>query len=247
MLYATGTAEATCQNAAANNGNLQHILEENGGQQNFSYDSLNRLTSAYSANRPTANSYNFAYGYDSFGNMLPTDNLHGNPTYSRDPQPTNRIKNGSDITYYPNGTIQTANSHSFWYTAEGYVRSIDNYSTGSYLYNALGERTLSVRNDQPWNNWSNYSWSENVYLGGQPMAEMHVDAAGAQPTWTNYIYANGQRIARLVGLDPKGPTVNYYLDDHLGTAQMELAGGWHAHMERLVHALRARGHLRRNK
>jgi hypothetical protein len=49
-------------------------------------------------------------------------------------------------------------------------------------------------------------------------------------TYSDYIYANGQKIARVVapstGLGSTfslgAATTNYYLDDHLGTAQVEL-------------------------
>lgn len=220
QLFYGSTAEANCGAAAGNNGNIWHITEENGGQQNFGYDGLNRLTSAFSANRPAASSYNFNYSYDSFGNMLPTDNSNGNLPFSIDPV-TNRMMNGSNIIYSPNGNLAFANGHSFAYNTYGYLQQIDGYATGSYVYNGMGERTLSVRNDN--GDHSRFSLSTNVYLGGQPMAEYHLDSLSVPWTWTNYVYASGQKIARLVGSGPTAPAVSYYLDDHLGTAQMELS------------------------
>ncbi len=174
--------------------------------QSFSYDGLNRLQTASRSD----GGYNHTYQYDSFGNMIPQDNLHGNPPLGID-QATNRIMLGTGGYTYDAAGQQISwpalggGSHTNWYTAEGFLRSIDSYYTGSYLYNGQGQRTLAVRD--------NASWTEYVYLGGQPMAE--IDNTG---TWTDYIYANGQKIAKVS--NPGATT--YYLDDHLGTTQMEL-------------------------
>ena len=224
MFYA-GSAETLCGHAPGNNGNIWHILEENGGQQNFAYDSLNRLSAASSANRPAAASYNFSFVYDSFGNMLPSDNLTGYNSYSIDPS-TNRILNGAGIGYSANGNVTATNGHTLSYTSEELLKSIDNFGTGSYLYNGLGQRTLSVREN--YGSDSSFSASQNVYLNGQTLAEYHIDAGSpaswttAPWTWTNYVYAKGEQIARLVGT-ATGPTVSYYLRDQPGTAQMEVS------------------------
>jgi RHS repeat-associated protein len=134
--------------------------------------------------------YNHNYNIDSFGNMLLQDNLHTPQNYSID-QATNRLLlNATDLQYNAGGELVSApnplgGSHSMAYTAEGYLDSIDSWHTGSYLYNALGERTTASRS-------SNASWNEYVYLNGQPMAD--VDNTGK---WSDYIYANGQKIAKV--------------------------------------------------
>lgn len=199
--YSTGSP-TNCGPEAKNNGNIWSIVDnlQPGNTQSFNYDSLNRLTSGLQS----GGSYNQSYKYDSFGNMVLVDNLHTPLNYGIDAA-TNRLTlNGTDLGYYPNGDLSSSPGHTFVYTAEEYLRSIDNYNTGSYLYNGEGERTLAGHPA---------SWNEYVYLNGQPMAD--VDNTGK---WTDYIYANGQKIAKV----DSGST-NYYLYDHLGTTQMELS------------------------
>ncbi|MES2222518.1 MAG: RHS repeat-associated core domain-containing protein [Acidobacteriota bacterium] len=194
LFYAV-PAETNCMMASQNNGNIQNVLEGVGltTSQTFSYDSLNRLTSAFSANRPAASSYNQAYSIDSFGNMLLVDQMHTPLNYGVEAS-TNRLTlNGDtttgDLRYNTNGTLAISpnglgGSHTYIYTGEGYLRGIDGYGTGSYLYDSMGERTLAVHN--------NATWNEYVYLNGQPMAD--VDNNGV---WEDLIYANGQKIAKV--------------------------------------------------
>lgn len=194
QLFYGQTTEPNCGDAVGNNGNVWKILEgpNHDTFQSFNYDALNRLTSAFSGNRPSSNSYSFVHDYDSFGNMIPVDQLHTPMNYGIDAS-TNRMTlngdvNTGDLRYYPNGMLASVpdglgGSHTFGYTVEGYLRSIDSYQTGSYLTDGLGERTLAVPPNQ--------AWHEYVYLNGQPMADL--DSNG---NWTDYIYANRQKIAK---------------------------------------------------
>ncbi|MES2394026.1 MAG: RHS repeat-associated core domain-containing protein [Acidobacteriota bacterium] len=200
-LFYASPAEANCATATSDNGNIENILEGVGltSSQTFSYDSLNRLTRAFSVNRPTAATYNQVYNYpDGFGNMLPVDQLHTPLNYGIDVNPTNRLTlNGDtttgDLRYNDNGTLRMSPSASggyfrYIYTGEGYLRGISDaggnpFGTGSYLYDSMGERTLAVHS-------SLNTWNEYVYLNGQPVAD--VDNNGV---WTDHIYANGQKIA----------------------------------------------------
>ena len=130
-------------------GNIASILEGGvtPGQQTFHYDTLNRLVSASTANRPAAASYSETYGIDAFGNMLLNDQIYSSPNYSIDPSTNRLLQNTTDFQYNPNGTLAATPYHSFGYTAEGYLRYIDYYQTGSYLYNGFGQRALAVQNN----------------------------------------------------------------------------------------------------
>lgn len=79
-------------------------------------------------------------------------------------------------------------SHSFGYEAEGWLRCIDGCQNGSYLNDALGQRAYESR---PWY----ATWP--VYLNGQVMTE-YTDAGNV----TDYIYANGKKIARVSSQKP---------------------------------------------
>ncbi len=201
QLFYGSTPETNCGVAAQNNGDIWHIVEGVGGtsSQNFTYDTLNRLTSAYSTNRPAATSYNYTYQNDPFGNMLTIDNMHTPMNYGID-SATNRLTlNGSlqtgNFQYYPNGQLSQSPAelggyYYYFYTADGLLRSIstsatqNTYNPGSYVYDSLGERSLAVHNNQTWN--------EYVYLNGHPVAD--IDNTG---NWTDYVYANGRKVARV--------------------------------------------------
>lgn len=200
QIFYGSTPESNCGNASGNNGNIYNILEGPTGStsQSFSYDGLNRLTQASSVNRPASSSYSQQFAYDSFGNMRPVDLLHTPQNYGIDAA-TNRLTLNGDLTtgdlrYNPTGTIaMSANGlggyHTYWWTPEGYLRGIDNLYTGSYLYDSMGERTLAVH--------GNSGWDEYVYLDGQVMGDLNSDG-----TWTDMIYANGQKIAHAATQKP---------------------------------------------
>jgi len=86
----------------------------------------------------------------------------------------------------------------------GQITAVDGGATASYLYNGEDQRTFK----QTPSNWTGY-----VYALGQPMAEYT-----SSGVWTDYIYAAGQKIAKITNTG----ALNYYLDDHLGTTQVEL-------------------------
>jgi RHS repeat-associated protein len=193
--YTSLPAEVNCGNAAYNTGNIYSITE-GFTSENFGYDALRRLVGAYSMNRASGQ-YNFQYYYDSFGNMTSRDWSKAPRDWNVDPA-TNRLSTNTDLAsglppYYANGNLWHTQGalgmHTFAYTAEGYLRSIDNFSKGSYLYNGEGQRTLAVRNDD---GTSEASHTEYVYLNGQMMESID-DKYGV----TDQIYANGRRIAQV--------------------------------------------------
>ena len=218
LLYANGST--ACGNTAKNNGNIYGIIDNllAGNTQSFSYDNLNRLLSGSQA----SNWYNQNYTYDSFGNMMPHDNIYSNPSYSVDAATNRLAMNGSvvsgNLQYDAAGYLTTApfpggSLHSNTYTAEGFLRCIDSCNTGSYLTNGLGERTLAVRNNSTSNQY--------VYLNGQVMADL--DQTG---TWTDYIYANGQKIAKADGVDAPLHLSGVNCSNCGGTATyVQLSGG----------------------
>lgn len=194
QLFYGSTPETNCGNASGNNGNIWSVVEgvNHSTSQSFQYDGLNRLTSAYSANRPSAASYNQIYNYDSFGNMLPVDQLHTPMNYGID-SATNRLTlNGSlttgDLRYNPDGTLLnsptgTGGYHTYSWTGDGLLSGIDGASTGHYIYDPQGNRVYAGRN-------SDSSWNEYVYFNGKMIADL--DNHGV---WTDHVYANGQKIA----------------------------------------------------
>jgi RHS repeat-associated protein len=154
--------------------------------------------------------YNHTYNYDSFGNLHYTPPTGINPSTN---QLQLYVNNVNVYSYDAAGNLISSGTsdiggHSYTYNALSQTTSVDGGSTGSYVYNGLDERVYK----------STASGSTSyVYLNGQPMAEYA--SAGV---WTDYIYAEGQKIAKIATPVSGATALNYYLDDHLGTTQVEL-------------------------
>lgn len=189
--------------SSGNNGNIYSIVDniDVSRTQSFSYDSLNRLATGSRSD----GAYNHAYNYDSFGNMLRHDNLNGDLNYSIDPSTNRLLLNVSDLQYDAAGELIQDPLHSYQYLPNGRLHYIDNGATANYSYYPDDQRSTKVTQS---------GWTDYIYSNGQPLAEQ--DSSG---TWTDYVYANGQKIAKIIGTNQ--PT--YFVDDHLGTLNMELA------------------------
>ena len=188
--YFSPSANQNCGNETGNNGNIYAIGDavNQGFSQGFRYDSLNRLTSAAAVD----GAFNHTYNNDPFGNMTPQYPEAPSLIFQVDPATNRMYVNGGYFGYDSDGYITfIANpngygGHSLAYTAEGYLRCIDGCgqgSLGSYLVDGIGQRSYESR---PWG----ATWP--VYLNGQVMTE-YTDSG----TITDYIYANGQKIARV--------------------------------------------------
>jgi len=210
------------RDASSAHGLGRHLENVNvGWTQSFGYDGLNRLTSGARSD----GAYNHTYLYDGFGNLRIQDNITPGPTFNIDAA-TNGINRYNPITltydvysYDAAGNITSTDTsmgsgtssiggHSFTYNATNQITAVDGGATATYLYNGMDER---VTKSTP------SGWTDYIYLNGQPMWEYTSDGAR-----TDYIYANGQKIAKIATPSSGPATLNYYLDDHLGTTQVEL-------------------------
>lgn len=187
QLFHAATPETLCGNAAGNNGNIWSIADAqiSGLSQTFSYDNLDRLISAQSAD----GSYNQTYSIDSFGNMITGNTGMYQPNYLINSN--NQLTlNVSDMQYdaagnlaYTAGSLPSATIQS---NALGQIMAI-NGTYALYSYDAEQNRTEKL---------SGSGTLDTVWFGGQPMAEL-----SSTGVWTDYIYANGRKIARTDSQD----------------------------------------------
>jgi RHS repeat-associated protein len=169
---------------SANSGNIWQVMDvlHSGYTENLSYDSLNRLDSFSRVD----GSLSQTYAYDSFGNLNQTSpgTLQNKVSYGAN----NRINSAS--YGYDNAGNLTASfngiSTAYNYDAENMLTSVNN-GAANYTYDANGDR---VRKD------TNSNWTEYVRFGGQVVAEKTSDGF-----WSDYIYANGKRIAKVDNSD----------------------------------------------
>lgn len=197
--------------SGTDNGNVWTItnFKDANRTQTFTYDVLNRLSSAQNTgtncNVMTANNkteyWGNSYTYDAWGNLTnktitkcSAENLSAAPAAISNQLP--------GYTYDVAGNMTNDAAHGYAYDAENRVTKIDT-TTASYTYNALGHR---VRKDV------GSVATEYFYFGSEIIAELN-PSTGA---FTNYAYFNGQRVARR---DSSG-NVFYYLTNFTHSSSM---------------------------
>ncbi|HXC95395.1 MAG TPA: RHS repeat-associated core domain-containing protein [Edaphobacter sp.] len=169
----------------ANNGMIWQVIDTLNVQktQNFGYDNLNRVTQFLQAD----GNMQQTFAYDSFGNLNQTSpgTLQSNLGFDAN----NRINSGG-YGYDPAGNVTSVfngiSTIPYSYDADGKLISV-NGGLASYSYDPEGNR---IRKDM------SPDWTEYVVFGGQTLAERNDDG-----TWSDYIYANGQRIVRADNYD----------------------------------------------
>ena len=142
------TCSIPSQAATGNNRNeVGHYFQDTtnpslGHTATMTYDNVNRLTTSVATGSAT---HNLTFSYDRYGNMTcvmnqQTNGLCSNYTFNAS---TNQISN-SGYTYDAAGNLTVdgtgTGSHTYQWDAENRMKSIDNGSTASYIYNAFGLR-----------------------------------------------------------------------------------------------------------
>ncbi|MCO6452036.1 MAG: RHS repeat-associated core domain-containing protein [Caldilineales bacterium] len=195
-----------------NTGNVLSISDAaayGGGQtQTFSYDDLDRLSTAQASGSTTYGGYGMkSYGYDNAGNITNfegtaftyNDNAHKHAvTHVGGTQKYWYDDNGNVITRI-NG-VQTIN---MVYDAENRLIAISGGTTGSYVYDGDGNRVKETS-----------AGVTRAFVGG------HFEWLGSTTKMKSYYYGGGIRVAMRTGTS--SGAVNYFLNDHLGGTALTL-------------------------
>jgi RHS repeat-associated protein len=202
----------------ANNGNVFAIVNnrDNSRTESFTYDTLNRLTSAQNAGtdctQGALNSSKFwgnSYSYDSWGNLLTkhvTKCQSENLNAYADAQNRLHAISGPDYQYDAAGnmTYNVAGPlapQSYSYDAENRITGAGGFT---YTYDADGNRVEK----------SNGS-TGTIYWSMSPGIVAESDLSGNLQS--EYVFFNGDRVARK---DFPSNAVSYYFSDHLKTASV---------------------------
>jgi RHS repeat-associated protein len=192
--------------AGHNNGDILSILDPQNAakDQNFSYDSLNRIVTG----SQTDNAFNITYSYDPWGNMHES----GTSNFTQPFDNLNRIQHPPSCSplamfcYDAAGNLLMDNhAYSFAYDGEERIKTVSGTTPATYTYNPLGNR---VRKD------AGSVSTEYFFFGPGVIAELNP----ATSAWTDYVFGYGKRLAKDTSSNGSG--AQYYQDDQLGSARI---------------------------
>jgi RHS repeat-associated protein len=198
-----------------NNSNVFAILNnrDHSRDQTFTYDALNRLTSAQNAGTDcTQHALNGkteywgnSYGYDAWGNLLQkTITKCGAESMSATADARNWIHapTGADYQYDAAGNMTyDASGQYYSYDQENRITGAGGYT---YTYDADGNRVKKANGSTGTLYW---------YMSPGIVAESDLNGV----TQSEYVFFDGERVARK---DFPSNAVSYYFSDHLKTADI---------------------------
>jgi RHS repeat-associated protein len=190
---------------AGDNGNVISITNyrDANRSQAFTYDSLNRLISAWSSANTGAYSWGENYSLDAWGNLQISP--MGSKAHGGNFQVSGNAQNRpTGLAYDASGNLMSYLSAAYTYDQENRLSSTAGMS---YTYDGNGERVLKS-NTSGGTAVKRY-WS----MGGNTLAE----GDGSGNLTAEYIYFGDKRVARI---DLSANTVHYYLSDHLGSTNL---------------------------
>jgi RHS repeat-associated protein len=211
------------------NGNVTAITNnrDTTRSQNFSYDSLNRLSTAQTrtigVTLPNSNCWGLTFGYDPWGNFL-QQNVTG-PAGCSEPLPLNVVATNANRistntvagvatnycydavgnlihTVAAPATCPASGPYQYTYNAENQVTSTAGVT---YTYDGDGKRVQKSNGKLYW-----------YGMGSDPLDETDLTGAITNAAFHEFIFFGGKRIARR----DSSNNVNYYFADHLGTARV---------------------------
>jgi RHS repeat-associated protein len=206
--------------SGADNGNVWGITnyKDTTRSQTFTYDPLNRLVSAQNAGTDcnatvlggNKKFWGNTYGYDAWGNLLAKTKI-GTACAGESLSVTVGVNNrlGSGYLYDAAGNMTfnaTAPTQTYAYDQENRLTGAAGYT---YTYDADGNR---VRKSN-----GNLAANGTLYWAMTPGVVAETDLAGT--TKSEYIFFDGERVARRDGATGTGG-VFYYFSDHLKTASV---------------------------
>jgi RHS repeat-associated protein len=203
--------------STGDNGNVYQIVNNRSSirSQSFNYDSLNRLANGQ---QTTGTQWGESYTIDAWGNMTAIGSYNGKPheSLSTSALPNNQL---SGFGYDAAGNMTSNGSTSYIYDAEN--RLIADPSAGySYIYDGDGQRVEKCTEVNTPGACASNATGTLYWRGLDSETLRETDLAGN--LLNNYIFFNGQRVARSDSLG----AVHYYFSDQVGShAVVENATG----------------------
>ena len=201
---------------AADNGNAYQVVNKRTStrSQSFTYDSLNRVGSGQSSGTQWGETFNI----DAWGNMTSESPITGKTNHETLSTSANGSNQLAGFGYDAAGNMTTNGSVTYVYDAEN--RLIATTEGYSYIYDGNGNRVEKCTEGTTPGTCASGATGTLYWRGSSGDVLTETDLAGN--TLNNYIFFNGQRVARS---DSAG-AVHYYFSDQLGShALVENATG----------------------
>jgi RHS repeat-associated protein len=204
-----------------NNGDVMKITNNRDAtrSQAFTYDALNRLVTAGTANTSGTNCWDEAYTYDAWANLTslaPVKNYStgcaSEPTFTYTVNAANRVTSGG-FQYDTGGNLI---NNGYGYNAESELTTA---ATDAYVYDGDGNRIEKCTLV----NGACGTVTKIYWYGSGSTVLEETDATGSttNSAFSEYIFFGSSRIARR---DASGD-VYYYVEDHLGSSRVLVQAG----------------------
>jgi RHS repeat-associated protein len=183
---------------STNNGNVASIANNinTARSQTYTYDALNRVSTAQTVATSGTYAWGLSFGYDAWANLLTATVTQGSAyTLSVAATGNNQL---SGYSYDASGNMLNDGVNTYTYNAENQIHTVAGVT---YTYDGDGDRVQKSSGMLYW------------YGDGSDALD-ETDASGN--LLDEYIFFGGSRIARR---DPSS-NVDYYFADHLGTAHV---------------------------
>jgi RHS repeat-associated protein len=199
--------------SAGDNGNVFQVVNnrDNTRSQNFTYDSLNRIASAYS----TGTQWGETFNLDSWGNLTNESAMTGKTMHeglNTSAGTNNRL---TGFGYDAAGNMTSNGSTSYVYDAENRLIWTSGFWTSGYryLYDGDGQRVEKCLAATSTTACPTSGTNGTLYwrgTGSDPLDESDLSGNALE----EYVFFNGQRVARR---DVSTNSIHYYFSDHLGS------------------------------
>jgi len=201
-----------------NNGNVYTVnnWKNTARSQSYSYDSLNRLTSAWSTTQSGSSGWGISYALDPWGNMTQKNLLSG---YAANPDNMSNSVNLVNQLTSQVGYDAAGNMTSFYNGVSSLAPVFDAYNhikfvaSIGYEYDTDDRR---IRKFIP----NTADFTKDYWYGLNPAPLTETD--GNQNITTEYYFFGGQRIAQNEFTYSSNPTstLRYYLGDNIGSTSL---------------------------
>jgi RHS repeat-associated protein len=172
----------------------------------FAYDSLNRISSAQS----NGSQWGETFTIDAWGNLTNRAGISGKTYYEplACPANTNNQLTTCSQVYDAAGNMTSNGTASYVYDAENRLIATAGYS---YIYDANGQRVEKCTEGSTPGTCASGATGTLYWRGlsSDPLSETNL----AGTVQNNYVFFNGQRVAR----SDSTPLIHYYFSDHLGS------------------------------